>query len=465
MRLVPFMIMAPPSFPSLPCEPYCLWSSASSCRDARNDSRTTRTESHRRNLERRAAEQPSREDRQQRRDRSLARCMRVDARVKAPARDERRTIANILARRAARVNREMMCRYADVDFRAMIDISIRLPQRGAARRGLGVLARRARIPRVRRASVSRRTEGASHDCATRSQIVAQGDSSAALPVRPRSGENTRRTLSKSPPPTSACRVMRSECAMFRSQVKREVYASYGVRTHKPGEYEIDHLISLCSSADPIRYGISGRSPSAPSPWNARVKDALEDELHRRVCAGTIDLAKAQRIIAQNWVMGYRIYVNPNPPTVHVPVRARALASRHAAATAAASPGARSMTAPRMRRNQKLTPVIKGRSIAQIGWEGATAHLHFDDGSVMRIHTTRAAAEDNAPPATLGKVRAVRQSTRGDRLRSRVRIDAADPARRGDVVRDAARCEGRARVRGLATSCRRPLRDFRTIAER
>lgn len=68
-----------------------------------------------------------------------------------------------------------------------------------------------------------------------------------------------------------------------------------------------------------------------------------------------------------------------------------------------------MTAPRMRRNQKLTPVIKGRSIAQIGWEGATATVHFDDGSVMRIHTPAAPAA-NDPPVALGEVRAVRQSS-------------------------------------------------------
>jgi len=62
----------------------------------------------------------------------------------------------------------------------------------------------------------------------------------------------------------------------------------------------------------------------------------------------------------------------------------------------------------MRRNQKLTPVIKCRSIAQIGWEGAAASLHFDDGSVLRIHTS-ATPSANDPPATLGTVRAVRQS--------------------------------------------------------
>jgi hypothetical protein len=62
----------------------------------------------------------------------------------------------------------------------------------------------------------------------------------------------------------------------------------------------------------------------------------------------------------------------------------------------------------MTRNRKLTPIIKGRSIAQLAWEGATATLHFDDGSVMRIHAS-AAPPRNAPPEILGRVRAVRQS--------------------------------------------------------
>jgi len=67
-----------------------------------------------------------------------------------------------------------------------------------------------------------------------------------------------------------------------------------------------------------------------------------------------------------------------------------------------------MTGARMSRNQKLTPIIKGRTIAQIQWDGPTAQLHFDDGSVLRIHAAAAPA-GTAPPDTLGKVRAVRQS--------------------------------------------------------
>ncbi len=67
-----------------------------------------------------------------------------------------------------------------------------------------------------------------------------------------------------------------------------------------------------------------------------------------------------------------------------------------------------MTTSRMVRNQKLTPIIRGRTIAHLGWDGAAALLHFADGSVLRIHTS-AAPHAGAPLATLGKVRAVRQS--------------------------------------------------------
>jgi hypothetical protein len=68
-----------------------------------------------------------------------------------------------------------------------------------------------------------------------------------------------------------------------------------------------------------------------------------------------------------------------------------------------------MSDARMYRNQKLTPIIKGRTITQLAWDSPTALLHFDDGSTLRIHTLAAPAS-TAPPATLGKVKAVRQST-------------------------------------------------------
>ena len=95
-------------------------------------------------------------------------------------------------------------------------------------------------------------------------------------------------------------------------VKREAYATYGVLSHEPGEYEIDHLIALELGGSNSLKNLWPQS-FRTHPWNAYVKDALENELHRRVCAGTIDLARAQFVISHNWVIGYRIYVHPNPP--------------------------------------------------------------------------------------------------------------------------------------------------------
>ena len=89
-----------------------------------------------------------------------------------------------------------------------------------------------------------------------------------------------------------------------SAVKRQAYAEYGITSHDPGEYEVDHLISLeIGGSNSIRnlWPQSFRT----QPWNARVKDRLENELHRLVCAGQLDLVTAQQEIAGNWVAAYR----------------------------------------------------------------------------------------------------------------------------------------------------------------
>ena len=96
-----------------------------------------------------------------------------------------------------------------------------------------------------------------------------------------------------------------------AQVKRRVYELYGIRRHEPGEYEIDHLINLSLGGSNAIRNLWPES-FRTSPWNAYVKDQLENELHRRVCAGTMDLAKAQQVIARNWITGYRQYVHPSP---------------------------------------------------------------------------------------------------------------------------------------------------------
>jgi hypothetical protein len=153
-----------------------------------------------------------------------------------------------------------------------------------------------------------------------SQVVAQSDTGLRYPFVPDPARTPGATLDV----TAADICMPGYSKRVRdvpTEVKRQVYSSYGVRTHQPGEYEIDHLINLSLGGSNSVRNLWPQS-FRTSPWNARVKDDLEVELHRRVCAGTLDLAKAQRVIAQNWVMGYRIYVNPNPPTATTRTRDR-----------------------------------------------------------------------------------------------------------------------------------------------
>ncbi|GJG86500.1 hypothetical protein tb265_16810 [Gemmatimonadetes bacterium T265] len=96
-----------------------------------------------------------------------------------------------------------------------------------------------------------------------------------------------------------------------SSVKRQAYDEYGIASREPGEYEVDHLISLqLGGSNSIRnlWPQSFRT----QPWNARVKDRLENELHRLVCAGQLDLATAQEEIAGNWVVSYRKRIGAPP---------------------------------------------------------------------------------------------------------------------------------------------------------
>lgn len=88
--------------------------------------------------------------------------------------------------------------------------------------------------------------------------------------------------------------------------KNQVYAEYGIASHAPDQYEVDHLIPL---------GIGGSNdiknlwpqPTDPRPGRLE-KDALEDELHQRICDRSIDVRTAQHDVATDWIAAYRKYV-------------------------------------------------------------------------------------------------------------------------------------------------------------
>jgi hypothetical protein len=82
------------------------------------------------------------------------------------------------------------------------------------------------------------------------------------------------------------------------RVKRAAYAEYGITRHRRGQYEVDHLISLELGGS---NSIANLWPEAASPRPGfHEKDVVENALHDRVCAGTMTLAAAQRLIATNW---------------------------------------------------------------------------------------------------------------------------------------------------------------------
>ncbi len=97
-----------------------------------------------------------------------------------------------------------------------------------------------------------------------------------------------------------------------ADLKQQVYAEYGIASHQPGEYEIDHLISLELGGS---NSIKNLWPQSyiTKPWNAHVKDKLENELHAEVCAGKIDLPTAQHEISTDWIASYKKHFNTTAP--------------------------------------------------------------------------------------------------------------------------------------------------------
>ncbi len=84
--------------------------------------------------------------------------------------------------------------------------------------------------------------------------------------------------------------------------KDQVYAEYGIYHHTPGEYEVDHLVSLELGGS---NDIANLWPEAASPKPGfHEKDIVENYLHDQVCSGAISLKQAQIEIATNWLNVY-----------------------------------------------------------------------------------------------------------------------------------------------------------------
>jgi hypothetical protein len=92
--------------------------------------------------------------------------------------------------------------------------------------------------------------------------------------------------------------------------KQEVYTEYGIARHPPGQYEVDHLVSLELGGS---NDVSNLWPEAANPNPGfHQKDAVENYLHNQVCNGAISLLQAQQQIAGNWLSIYNS-LSPSAP--------------------------------------------------------------------------------------------------------------------------------------------------------
>lgn len=93
-----------------------------------------------------------------------------------------------------------------------------------------------------------------------------------------------------------------------SSLKHEIYHAYGMSVRACRQAcrrgcEIDHLRSLELGGANSRANLWPQSYCGP--WNAVQKDALENRLHKLVCAGEMTLQEAQDEISVDWIASYR----------------------------------------------------------------------------------------------------------------------------------------------------------------
>jgi hypothetical protein len=138
-------------------------------------------------------------------------------------------------------------------------------------------------------------------------LALAGAASTPAPVRP----NPKLTpgVARSLTPDQVCSIRwGKDRRHVTDRMKRDVFEAYGIPWDKHSLYEVDHLISReLAGADDVKN-------LWPQSWtgtaNARMKDRLENTLHRKVCAGEITLAFAQQAIRADWLAAYRLHVGP-----------------------------------------------------------------------------------------------------------------------------------------------------------
>ena len=107
-------------------------------------------------------------------------------------------------------------------------------------------------------------------------------------------------------------------ASYANTLKRQQLGAVRYVDKAPSHYEEGHLISLELGGNPrdpknlwpemwgtLAQPLTSRGPFPPELVGAKAKAAVENALHKEVCAGTLTLQAAQTIIATDWFKYYK----------------------------------------------------------------------------------------------------------------------------------------------------------------
>jgi len=87
--------------------------------------------------------------------------------------------------------------------------------------------------------------------------------------------------------------------------KNTVFEEYNISEDQKSNYVIDHLVSLSNG------GLNTLKNLWPQPKEqGKIKDVLENKLHKMVCKGQISLKTAQDALRNDWGTSYTKYVEP-----------------------------------------------------------------------------------------------------------------------------------------------------------
>lgn len=114
---------------------------------------------------------------------------------------------------------------------------------------------------------------------------------------------------------SICTTSTKTLRKVSSATHKMAFKLYGItnktgwcnHTGTPVGCEVDHLISLeLGGTNDIKN--LWPQPYGGIKWNAKVKDKLENRLHKLICDGTITPAVAQHAISHDWIAAYQKYM-------------------------------------------------------------------------------------------------------------------------------------------------------------